>query len=191
MNIPRSFTTTYQSKVLALENDCYIAGAIHPNISINTSLFPNKYTALWDTGAMGSVISKRVAEDLNLKPTGRTQVIGVSGMHPCNVYIVSLLLPNNIVFQNIPVTEGEMGDTDLLIGMDIISAGDFHISTYGNKTTFSFQIPSVNPIDYVQESDKLKKYVKIHSEYIKHGNNLCPCKSGKTWDNCHGRYVSN
>ena len=39
-------------------------------------------------------------------------------------------------------------DVDVLIGMDIISKGDFSITASQGKTKFSFQIPSTHDIDY-------------------------------------------
>ena len=40
---------------------------------------------------------------------------------------------------------------DVLIGMDIISKGDFAISNYDEKTQFSFRLPSQKDVDYKQE----------------------------------------
>ena len=52
------------------------------------------------------------------------------------------------------VTGADLGtDIDVLIGMDIIRHGDFSITNTNSATTFSFRIPSVAEIDYVQESN--------------------------------------
>ena len=42
---------------------------------------------------------------------------------------------------------------DVLIGMDVISKGDFAISYYNGKTQFSFRIPSQNDVDYKSGSN--------------------------------------
>lgn len=47
---------------------------------------------------------------------------------------------------------GEQG-IDVLIGMDVISKGDFAISNYNGKTQFSFRIPSQNDVDYKAEAN--------------------------------------
>ena len=41
--------------------------------------------------------------------------------------------------------------------------------------------------DYVEEINLMKKYQKIHQAWSAHGNNRCPCGSGKNWDKCHGK----
>ena len=52
---------------------------------------------------------------------------------------------------------------DVLIGMDIISQGDFVITASQGKTKFSFQIPSTHDTDYAKES-KLPENNPIHSQ---------------------------
>jgi hypothetical protein len=41
-----------------------------------------------------------------------------------------------------------MGKTDVLIGMDIISRGDFALTHKEGKTVFSFRYPSLATIDF-------------------------------------------
>ncbi|MDD4759478.1 MAG: SEC-C metal-binding domain-containing protein [Bacteroidaceae bacterium] len=48
-------------------------------------------------------------------------------------------------------------------------------------------MPSNHNTDYVFEAQQMNKYQKIHAEWIKHGNNRCPCGSGKPWIQCHGK----
>jgi hypothetical protein len=44
------------------------------------------------------------------------------------------------------------GEFELIIGMDIITLGDFAISNKDNKTTVSFRIPPRDePIDFLKE----------------------------------------
>ena len=66
-------------------------------------------------------------------------------------YLINISLPNGIEFASILVTEGLLSDTDVLIGMDIISKGDFAVTAFGGDTKMSFQIPSTHEIDFVQE----------------------------------------
>jgi hypothetical protein len=63
-------------------------------------------------------------------------------------------LPNKIGIVGVNVTEGILGgDVEILIGMDIISMGDFSVTHVGGKSCFSFRIPSIKSIDYcVSES---------------------------------------
>ena len=105
------------------------------------------FIAIWDTGATGSVIMQKVIDELGLKDSGMTTAIGIEGEHPTNTYLVSIALPNRIAFPSIRVTSGKVLHADVLIGMDIISNGDFSVSNYGGKTCFSFRIPSIERID--------------------------------------------
>lgn len=124
------------------------------NISIK------EFIGIWDTGATGSVVTKKVADDLQLKPIGKTIVHHAGGADEANVYLVNIALPNNVMVPNIRVTEGKLpeeGDANVLIGMDIISRGDFSVTNLENKTTFSFRMPSCEEIDYVPISNEANK----------------------------------
>ena len=50
------------------------------------------------------------------------------------------MLPNNLVVKGLQIGDGEFQDFDFLIGMDVISLGDFHLTNDGN-TVFKFVIP--------------------------------------------------
>ena len=58
---------------------------------------------------------------------------------------------------NVQVTQCDdgRGDFDMIIGMDVITLGDFSVTNVGGNTTFSFRWSSIKEIDYVQEADKL------------------------------------
>ena len=49
-----------------------------------------------------------------------------SGIGVMNVYMINLILNNEVVFSNLRVMDSEIGNQgiDVLIGMDIISNGD-------------------------------------------------------------------
>jgi hypothetical protein len=68
-----------------------------------------------------------------------------------NTYMIDIHLVNGISFPSLHVTEGKFTDTDVLIGMDIISQGDFAITAPEGKTKFSFQVPSTHDIDFINE----------------------------------------
>ena len=116
--------------------------------------------ALWDTGASGSCISQDVVEKMHLKPTGMTQVLTPSGKDTRYTYLVDVVLPNNVRIADLCVIESEIGaqGIGLLVGMDIISAGDFAVSNFNGRTCFTFRIPSEKRTDYVQET-KLQQLI--------------------------------
>jgi predicted aspartyl protease len=120
-----------------------------------------QYTGIWDTGATGSVITKRVANALGLQAINVIDVNTASGVYQANVYLVNLVLPDNVIITGINVTEGNLPDgDDVLIGMNIISMGDFAVTNLGGKTMMSFRIPSVNEIDFVPD---IQTYNSLHN----------------------------
>lgn len=110
--------------------------------------------ALWDTGATNTCISQKLAAAMNLVPTGKIQMKTPSGEGTQNTYLVNILLPNNVMVKDAVVCGSEIHNQglDLLIGMDIISGGDFSISNYKGKTYFSFRMPSQGHSDFVTET---------------------------------------
>ncbi len=141
------------------------------------------YVAIWDTGATNSCITKNVVDHLNLKPISKTRVSGAFGEEIKNVYMVSIGLPNKVGFPNMPVTEVVLKDADVLIGMDIISDGDFAVTNKGGLTKFSYRHPSMEHIDFVKQINSQKA---VHN--VKVGRNVpCPCGSGKKYKKCHGK----
>ncbi len=138
--------TTYGDGVLReLQNEVYASPAIDPEGS-GKVLF-----AIWDTGATHTSISQRAANLLELKPTGRVVVHGANQTREANTYKVNLILRNNVQIRNWTVSEigGLSGNADLLIGMDVISLGNFVVSTWQGKTSFSFQCPPNQRIDFL------------------------------------------
>ena len=111
----------------------------------------NKYIGVWDTGATNSVITEKVAKELDLKPIGIKEVHTASGSDFQNQYLINIVLPNGVGIRNVLVTEGKLNQIDLLIGMDIITLGDFAITNLGGQTTMTFCMPSCHTFDFVQE----------------------------------------
>jgi hypothetical protein len=112
--------------------------------------------AIWDTGAMGTVITPKVVADLGLKPSEQITVQGVgpagtSQSHPASTYLINLFLPNNVALAGIRVAESSVTGCDVLIGMDVIGSGDLAITNHNGKTTFTFRIPPCEEIDFVVE----------------------------------------
>lgn len=99
--------------------------------------------AIFDTGATSSMVSSKTAEELRLVPTGTVNVTGVHGTEKTNQYIVNLIFQNGFIIPGISVSEaGPDGGFDLLIGMDVISRGDFFISGSSGETFFIFRYPA-------------------------------------------------
>jgi hypothetical protein len=118
----------------------------------------HEFQAIWDTGATNSVITQKVVDTCHLRPIGMTQVHGVNSTDLCEVFLVDVHLLNNVAINQVRVTKGRLaGDVDVLIGMDIISVGDFVITNQGGVTIFSFCAPSHRRIDFVEEHNEALK----------------------------------
>jgi len=122
-----------------------------------------EYIAIWDTGATHSAITKKVVDDLKLQPTGVRETRHAGGKSSNNTYLVNIALPNKVMVPYVRVTEVQLIPDDnvsddeqpqLLIGMDIISLGDFAVTNANDKTTFSFRIPSVQEIDFIPDAQE-------------------------------------
>lgn len=148
---------------------------------------------IWDTGATNSCISKSLAQELGLIPVQRATVMGVNSSDEVNVYLATLILPNPNIRLNVLVTEcnelSKDGKTRMLIGMDVITKGDFCITNLNGKTVMTFRSPSIELIDWVADINKDNRIHKLHQIWEAHGNNKCPCGSGKLYKNCHGKNV--
>ncbi len=134
--------------------------AMRQGLDIPTDIKP--YKALVDTGAMGTCITKKVADELGLPSAGTAQVTGVSGakvheLYNFHVGFVIALRDTDSLESDSPETKNPsqnfadihindlvirgaeliMPDSgfDVLLGMDILSTGSLAIEGNG---TFSF-----------------------------------------------------
>ena len=169
---------------------------LRTKVEITAGFDPNKtpankqpsfktFTAIWDTGATGSVITQKVVDQCALKPTGMTRTRHADGEVRAEVYRVNILLPNNVAFSNVRVAKLKLAGSDALIGMDIMNQGDFAVTNTEGQTVFSFQIPSIQRIDFVKaaiaRNPAKRSTVKVER------NDPCPCGSGRKFKNCCGR----
>ena len=177
----RTFTSAYKGIATVLKSRVTVGLAFDPN---KTSTVPtqHEFWAIWDTGASGSAVSQRVIQKVGLQPTGIARVQTANGIHNCNTYLISIRLPNKIGFYSVKVTEGNLGNEDILIGMDLIVEGDFAITNYQGKTVLTYRTPSIAKIDFVEEAKKADALLKKKVGR----NDPCPCGSGKKYKKCHG-----
>lgn len=149
---------------------------------------------VWDTGATGSAITEAAAKKLGLTLVSFTTVGGVHGAKTVPVYDAQLTLNNQNISVRVRVSEANApsfskeGDADILIGMDVITKGDFCITNYNGQTVMSFRFPSLETIDYCKEVELHNRCLKIHElNLAKHLPDKCACGSGKEYKNCHGK----
>jgi len=138
----RAFFATYTE----IADELITPASIVPLRTTDPALYgiPFKIEALWDTGAMSTCIKPALWERLKLRPleSGRTKFAGIGGIVEADVSLVTLLLTSKLIIECCPVYVADFpGDTDILIGMDIIGIGDFAVCNADNKTSFSFVMP--------------------------------------------------
>lgn len=137
-----------------ITHECAICPAFDPALLLHQPHPPmSTFPGIWDTGATASVVSRRVIDKCGLKPTGMAQAHTAGGIVPTETYLVNIMLPNGVGFSNITVTRGDLSEgADILIGMDIITRGDFVITNKNGNTVFSFRFPSQAVIDFAKGS---------------------------------------
>lgn len=126
-----------------------ISNKLFNNIMIASNGFSINATALWDTGASNTCISRSAIEKLKLTSDIQISNYSIAGMVQSKLYNVDLYLPNDVIVPNMKVIEltTDFQGFDALIGMDVINLGDFYVSNHNNRTVFGFRYPSISDID--------------------------------------------
>lgn len=116
------------------------------------------YKAIWDTGATDCAITKKVIDELRLKPIDKKEISTSNGIRVADVYLIDLvLLPSNMLIPGVRASDVEIQGGDILIGMDVMSLGDLAITNHQGKTHMSFCIPSLSSIDFVPPTERLNR----------------------------------
>ena len=144
-------TTKYSARVGRIVTDVHLTLFYDPDAQPETPFPLHKTTALWDTGAMTSVVTQSTAQAIGLVPVGAAMVNHAGGCSQSNTYLVNFFLPNRVLVHGVQVIEcpDNAGVFGAIIGMDIISRGDFSITNCDGQTWMTFRIPSLRRIDYV------------------------------------------
>lgn len=154
-----AFTITYPGLSKILTTNVLISKAFDPTPErVKSEEFQTKqYKAIWDTGATDTVVTQKIVDECDLKPIGVIEAHTTKGISKTNLYLVNAWLPNNVIVYNVSAALGQViGNVEVLIGMNIISMGDFVVTNKGGKTVFSFRFPSVECIDFVKKRFKPK-----------------------------------
>lgn len=186
---PQALTTTFNGIARILQNKVHVSTAFEPSTHkkpINPqNCGAREYVAVWDTGATGTAVSQKIIDECGLKPIGVVEVHTANEKRLSQVYLASIFLPNHVLFPFLRVNEATIKDADVLVGMDIITRGDFAVTNSDGRTTFSYRWPSIERIDFVKQSKVRTQSSKV---FPKVGRNApCPCGSGKKYKNCHGK----
>lgn len=173
----KAFTTEYPGLSAVLMNTVTVHQAFDP---VGQKVPPGfNFNGLWDTGATNTVITQQVVDACGLSPIGFTNICHANGADVVEVYLVAIMLPNGTGFPSVRVTKGQLTGTDMLIGMDIIGAGDFAVTHANGKTVFTYRQPSTARIDFLAATAPGTKKQER--------NALCACNSGRKAKHCCGK----
>ena len=145
-----AFTAKSDGILRELRTDVWISEPYRPD-SGDPQPELKKVGAVWDTGATISVVTESVVKEIGLERIDEVEQNTANGKRIAGVYLVNIYLPNRVAFPGIRVLDGDIFDTDMLIGMDIITQGDLAITHKFKKTWLTFQVPSSHTIDFVNE----------------------------------------
>lgn len=145
---PVSFTISWDKYVSAITTFGSVSQPFSPKFDNGNHPEFHKVSLLWDTGAIKTMISKRLAKRLDLIPIGMAHSFNTHEMIEVERFRVNLLLPNKIELTELEVISDELPDTDILVGMDVINLCDIAITHPSGKTKFSLQIPSSADLDF-------------------------------------------
>lgn len=141
-----AFTINYGQIVESVVTECIVS-----NVDAEDGSKQNngvRCLAIWDSGATSSIITRNIIDKLKLQPVGVCQAAGIHGTEYEYTYYIDLMVPGEMTFKTLEVTEGDLEDVDVLIGMDVISQGDFCISNGNNETVVAFRSPAAEPIRF-------------------------------------------
>lgn len=178
----KAYTTNYNGVTNTLHLDVEVSAS--KNLNSNSEF--KQFKGIWDTGATNSAINPKIVKECNLIPSGKTIVNTAGGIQEQNTYIVDIKISKDVTISDVVVNEmAEIDSTDVLIGMDIITLGDFAISNCNGKTVFSFRIPTTSTIDFVKQAQALTQ----NTSHKIGRNDDCPCGSGRKYKKCCGALV--
>jgi predicted aspartyl protease len=139
----RGFTAVYTRLVDEISTPVQL----EPVYTANKNLLGKRIEieALWDTGATMTCVKPSLWNKLKLLPSklvGSITMSGIGGNVKADGTLVSIWLTPNFMLEFCPVFITDFpGAEEILIGMDIITLGDFAVCNAEGKTSFSFAVP--------------------------------------------------
>lgn len=148
MEETKTFTKKYDYLTKRLDTPCGIA---KEGEALKMAWLYGQYIAIWDTGCAMTTVKSSLLKSLGLESKESISINTVSGTTEHDVYYVDLLLPGGFALKHHKVIAGEQNACDVLVGMDVITMGDFAVTNLNGETTFTFRVPSECVIDFHAE----------------------------------------
>ena len=87
------------------------------------------------------MVSERIVKELDLEPYGKSLIGHLNGRSTSVDYLVELILPSGQRSGLLRVNSGTIpSEVDVIIGMDVISRGDFQLLQKDGGMFFSFNL---------------------------------------------------
>ena len=99
--------------------------------------------ALWDTGCTDTCISQTIADELDLEEYGKKTMSDMTSDRLCTFYIADIRAKDKQCYFSEERCGGidfDGADYEAIIGMDVISAGNFRLKYDGKKWIFTFSV---------------------------------------------------
>lgn len=119
-----------------------IATVIISYIKISCNGKQTYTNAMWDTGASRSAVSSELLNSLGASPHDARYMQTPAGIRPAGMYSVDIAMSNEVHFENVDVAEADMTGLSFqaIIGMDIISQGNFLVDNSNGHTVMIFEV---------------------------------------------------
>ena len=154
-NQPSVFTKKYSGIISEIITNIEISPSEDSDQPSQKQISKLSTLALWDTGATHSAITSSTVKTLGLVPKSMALVHHAGGKGYQWIHYIDIHFPNQVTKKLVRVTECQTirGNFNVIIGMDIISAGDFALTNKDKKAVFSFMMPSIHIIDFKEEME--------------------------------------
>jgi len=138
MTAPKHLTLSYY---FPQKRDRIITPVNVHSIPFNSALSVT-VDALWDTGASISAVTPEIQQQLKAPTVDKKAISGIHNTQIVDVIYITLELPNHVIKKNIKVVVCNItSNVGMILGMDIISMGDFALSNGNDQTLVSFAVP--------------------------------------------------
>ncbi|MDR2538915.1 MAG: retroviral-like aspartic protease family protein [Bifidobacteriaceae bacterium] len=143
---PKSFTHRYPHLTRILPIKIEVG---QPRLLISNATTA-RFLAIWDTGAYNTMITNKVVRTLKLEAYGSASVHTASSTILSKLYLIDVILPEDIEIPGVRATVGNLPGFDVLLGMDVITSGDFAISNSleTKEVIVSYRIPPRGEISF-------------------------------------------
>ena len=112
-------------------------------IAPNEETEPLLYKAIWDTGSMQTSISQKIVSRHRLFCIDKKLIKSFRGVSEQSIYDICIgFASSGRGYSHVKVTDGVPYDLgcDVIVGMDIISLGDFHLRKENDEYIFTFKL---------------------------------------------------